>query len=192
MVYQQGNIFHAVAQRRQAYADDVQPIIQVFAELTFFDQLFQVHVGSSNDADVDLDFLHSTQMHELAVLEHAQDLGLRIESHGADLIQEERAFVGNFEQALFGGDGAGECTFYMAEEGRFEEFGWHRSGIYGNEGPILARRIRMNGLGDQLLSRAAISLDQHRGATRCDLGDEVEDFEHGLTLAHDVLEAVAL
>ena len=46
--------------------------------------------------------LHAAQVHELAVLQDAQDLGLRLHAHGADFIEEERAAIGDFEQAFLG------------------------------------------------------------------------------------------
>ncbi len=52
----------------------------------------------------------------LPVLQHAQDLGLRLQAHGADFVEEERAAIGNFEQAFLAGDGAGERAFDVAEE----------------------------------------------------------------------------
>ena len=39
-------------------------------------------------------------MHEAPVLQHAQNLRLRVHAHGADLVQEERAAIGDLEQAL--------------------------------------------------------------------------------------------
>ena len=45
---------------------------------------------------------------------------------------------------------------------------------------------------DQLLARAALALDEHRGARRRHLRDQVEDTEHRLALAHDIGEAVTL
>jgi hypothetical protein len=34
----------------------------------------KINVGGCDDANIDLNFLHSAQMQELAVLKHAQDL----------------------------------------------------------------------------------------------------------------------
>ena len=43
---------------------------------------------------------------ELAVLDHAQELGLQLERQLADLVEEERAAVGELEAALALGHGA--------------------------------------------------------------------------------------
>ena len=50
----------------------------------------------------------------------------------------------------------------------------------------------MDRFGDQLLAGAAFALQQHGGAAGRDLRDQVEDAQHGVALADDVLEVVAL
>ena len=88
---EQRDILLAVAQRRQVERDDVEAVEEVFAEAALFDGLLQVDVGGGDDADVDLDFVGAAEMHEAAVLQHAQDLGLHIHAHGADFVEEQRA-----------------------------------------------------------------------------------------------------
>jgi hypothetical protein len=56
-------------------------------------------------------------VHELAVLQHAQDLGLRLHAHGADLVEEEGAAIGDLEKAFLAGNRAGKCALDVAEEG---------------------------------------------------------------------------
>ena len=131
-------------------------------------------------------------MHEAAVLQDAQDLGLHVHAHGADLVEEERAAVGDFEEAFFGGDGGGEGAFDVAEEGGFEQVGRDGAGVDGDEGLVAARRVGVEGLGDELFAGAALALDEDGGAAGRDLGDEVEEAQHGLALADDVFEVVAL
>ena len=83
---QQRNVFFALAQRRQVDGDDVQAVIQVFAELALAHGLPQIDVGGGDDAHIHLHLLHAAQVHELAVLQDAQNLGLRLQVHGADFI----------------------------------------------------------------------------------------------------------
>jgi hypothetical protein len=77
-------------------------------------------------------------VHEAAVLEDTQDFRLGVHAHGGDLVEEEGAAVGDFEEALFGGDGGGERAFDVAEEGGFEEVGGHGAGVDRNEGLVFA------------------------------------------------------
>ena len=69
--------------------------------MAFLNLLPEVHVGGGQDAHIDADFLHAAQVHKLLFLQHAQELGLGFHAHGADFVEEQRAFVGHFEQALF-------------------------------------------------------------------------------------------
>ncbi len=132
------------------------------------------------------------EVHEAAVLQHAQNLGLRVHAHGRDLVEKERAAVGNFKQALLGRDRRSKRAFHVAEQRGLEQFRRHGAGVDGHEGFVAARRIRMDGLGNDLLARAALALNQNRRAAGRDLRHEVEDAQHAFALAHDVLEAVAL
>src|SRR2546430_13403227 len=53
---------------------------------------------------VDLDRLDGAEAHELLFLDHAQQLGLRLEVDVADLVEEDRAAVGDFEETALGRD----------------------------------------------------------------------------------------
>ena len=68
----------------------------------------------------------------------------------------------------------------------------HGAGIHRNKRPVAARRIQMDGFGDQFFAGATLSLQQHGGAAGRDLRHQVENLQHGLALAHDVLKVVAL
>jgi hypothetical protein len=58
---------------------------------------------------------------ELALLQHAQQLGLQVERHLADLVEEQRAAVGELERAGARGDGAGERALLVAEQLALEQ-----------------------------------------------------------------------
>ncbi len=113
-------------------------------------------------------------------------------AHGADLVEEERAAVGDFEEAFLRGDRRGEGALHVAEERGLEQLGRHGAGVDGDEGLVAARRIGVDGLGDELLAGAALALDENGRAAGRDLRDEVEEAQHRLALADDVLEVVAL
>ena len=123
MLHQQRDVVLAVAQRRQLDRDDVQPVEQVLAELAFLHHLAQVDVGRGDDPDVDLDRLHAAEAREVALLDHAQQLRLRLERDVADLVEEDAALVGELEEPLLGIDGAGEGALHVAEQRRLEEIG---------------------------------------------------------------------
>jgi len=101
---------------------------------------------------------------------------------GADLVEEEGAAVGDLEEALLGADGRGEGSFDVTEEGGFQKFRRHSTGIDGDERAITARRVGVECLGDKLLAGAALALDEDGGAAGGDLADEIEEAEHGSLL----------
>src|SRR3954470_5867824 len=116
MLNQQGHVLAASAQRRQVEGDHVQTVKKVLAEAAILYCLLQVDVSSGEDANVNLDLLDAAEVHEFFVLQHAQDLRLRLHAHGADLVEEDGAAVGDFEQASLRGDSGSECAFHVAEE----------------------------------------------------------------------------
>src|SRR5579862_18793 len=189
---QQRNIFSALAEGREFDGDYVQPIKKIFAEATIAYSLAQVYVGGGDDAHVHLYFLHSTEMHELAILQDTKYLGLRVQAHGGDLVEKQRALVGHLEQTFFRSNGAGERTFHVAEEGRFEEIGRHGACVDGNKGTVVPGRIQVQGFGDDFLAGSAFPLQKHGGATVGYLGDKIENLQHRLAFADDVFEVVAL
>ena len=191
-MHQQRNIFATLPQRRKIDADHVEAIEEIFAELAFPHQLAEIDVGGGDDAHIHLNLLHAAQMHELAVLQHAQNLALRVHAHGADFVQEERAPVGDFEQTLLRRNRAGKGAFDVSEQRGFQQVGRRRAGVDRDEGPVAPRRIQMNRFGDQFLARPAFALQQHGRAAGRHLRDQIENLQHGLTLAHDVLKVVAL
>ena len=78
---------------------------------------------------------------DLALLERAQQLGLEIDPQAADLVEEERAAVGQLELAGLARVGAGEGALLVAEQLGLEQVsgiaarftatkGWARRGLW--------------------------------------------------------------
>ena len=130
---EQRDVVLALAQRRQLDRDDVQAVEEILAELALLHHLPQIDVGRGDDAHVDLDRLHAAEPHELALLDHAQQLGLRLERDVADLVEEDAALVGEVEQPLLRVDGAGERALHVAEERRLEQIGRQVAGVDRDE-----------------------------------------------------------
>src|ERR1019366_4997859 len=192
VLHQHRNVILALAQRRQVNGDDVETVEQVIAELAVLHLLLEIDVSGGDNAHVHLYFADAAQVHELAVLQHAQDLGLRLQVHGANLVKEQGPAVGHLEQAFLAGDGAGEGALHVAEECGLQQVRRHGASVHGDEGAVAARRVHVDGFGDQLFAGAAFALQQHRGTAGRHLRHQVEDAQHGLALADDVLEVVAL
>ena len=110
-----------LAERRELDREDVEPVVEVLAERLLADGLEQVAVGGGDDADVDLDRRRAADPLELALLEDAEQLGLGLRGQLADLVEEERAAVGQLEPAAAPGDRAGEGALLVAEQLALDE-----------------------------------------------------------------------
>src|SRR5437660_8474016 len=192
MRQQKGHVFPAIAQRRNLEVDYVQAVIKIFAEAALSHQRKELYVGSGYNAHVDSELLGAAEAHEFALLNHAQKLGLRFRANGGDFIKENGALIGDFEEALFGSNGAGEGALHMAEKLGLQEVHGDRSRIYGHKGFVRPGGGRVNCLGDELLTRAALAADENRGARRRNLRDEVQKHLYFVALADNVREIEAL
>ena len=97
MAHQRRNVGAALAQRRQPDRRDVEPVEQVLAEQALPDQLRQIAMRRGDDAHIDPDRRASADRGVFAFLQHAQQPGLRLERHVADLVEKQRAALGLLE-----------------------------------------------------------------------------------------------
>ena len=73
-------------------------------------------MGRGDQAHVDLAVPHVAQAPEAQVLHDLQQLGLHLQVHVADLVEEERAAVGHLQEAGLGRDRPRERALLVAEE----------------------------------------------------------------------------
>ena len=178
--------------RRDRHVDDVEPVIEILAEAAGGDLVGEAAVGGGDDADVDGLGDAAADALDLAGLERAEQFDLGVERQLADLVEEDGRAVGILEAADMAVEGAGEGALLMAEQDRFDEIGGDGAAIDGVELLLAARAGGVDRLGDDLLARAALALDQHRDAGAGGLGG---DGERGAELgrrADDLLEAQRL
>ena len=67
------------------------------------------------------------------LLERAQHLGLRLEAHVADLVEEQRAAVGQLELAAAIGDRAGERALHVPEQLALDQLLGNRGAVHLDE-----------------------------------------------------------
>ena len=94
---------------------------------------------------------------ELALLEHAQQLRLQADADRADLVEEDRAAMGEGELAALVPDGPGEGAADVAEQLRFEQVLGNGGAVHLDERTLAAGAAGMDGTGDQLLARARLA-----------------------------------
>ena len=129
---------------------------------------------------------------DLALLEHAQELGLHRERHVADLVEEQRAPVGQLEAAGPRPHRAGERPALVAEQLGLEQ-------ALGDGRAVDRRRTArpsgsepVDGAREHLLAGAALALDQHRHVGG---GGALGHLQHALerlALPDQLLEAARL
>src|SRR5262249_62026548 len=98
----------------------------------------------------------------LALLEHAEELGLDLERHLADLVEEERAAVGELEAAGPRRHRAREGAALVAEELALRQRGRDRRAVHLDERLPLAAAALVDGASHQLLARPALAQDEDR------------------------------
>ena len=102
-MHQQRDVLRPLAQRRKQDREDAEAIVQVFAERLLADGLEQVAVGRRDDADIDFDRGRPANPLELAFLQDAEQLRLRLERELADLVEEDRPSIGRARTGRFAG-----------------------------------------------------------------------------------------
>ena len=115
------NVDRPLAQRGQPNREGVDAVEQVLAEASVADEQIERPVGRRDQPEVDGDRSVAAEPLESALLEHAQQLGLRDDRQVADLVEEQRAVVGQFEAAGLAVVRAGEGALLVAEDLGFEQ-----------------------------------------------------------------------
>src|SRR5205807_7794923 len=87
-------VFRALAQRRKCQWNDIQSVIQVFPEFSFFDCLEWVAVGCGENAYVKFEFIVAAKPAHASVGENAQQLRLQRHGHFSYFIDEQCAAIG--------------------------------------------------------------------------------------------------
>jgi hypothetical protein len=146
-----GDVGRPLAQRRQPHRDDAQAVVhEVGAEPPGLDLGAQRAVGRRHDPHVDRDRLARADRQDRPALEHAQELGLQLERQLGDLVEEQRAAVGELNSGPGDVlDGAGERALGVAEQLALEQVGRQRRAV--------DRAERPGGRGEQPCSARATS-----------------------------------
>ena len=188
MLHQQRDVLPPLAQRGKLNGDHVQPVVQVLPKPSGGDLFRQIARGSGDQAHFHPGRLHPAHAFELALLDGAQELHLHLDRDLPDLVEEQRAAIGQLEAAGLALHGAGERPFFESEQLGLDQLARDRCAIDLDERPVAAAGLFVQRGCDQLLARAALALDQHRGGRVRHLGDDLLQLDHPLALADDLGE----
>ncbi len=119
-------------------------------------------MGRGDHAHIDLAHPGAADRPDLALLQHAEQAGLDPERHVADLVEEQRATIGLDEHAGALGGGARERAFAVAEQLAVDQRVGDRAAVERHEPARLALAAVVQGACDELLTGAALTLDQDR------------------------------
>ena len=145
-------------------------------------------MGRRHQAHVDRDRLLAADAHDLALLQRAQQLDLQRGVHVADLVEEQRAAVGQLELAA-----RARCTPVatppsMPNSSLSSSDSGSAAQLSAISGPVRPES-EVDELGHQLLAGAALAAHQHADAARRHPLDELEHLPHGGGVGDDAAAA---
>jgi hypothetical protein len=158
---QQLGIAIALAHGGQLDGEDTKPVIEVGAEPSGTNQLFQWPVRGRDETDVDRTIAYSAHPADRFVLEQLEKLDLDGRLDVADLVEEQRAAMGRLDQPDFSLLCVGEGAALMTEQFRFEELHRQRTAIDFDERLGSAWALEVKGAGDQFLACPRLALNEH-------------------------------
>ena len=98
--------------------------------------------------------------------------------HLADLVEEDGAALGDFDQPLLVRVGAGERAAHVAEQLGLEQRLRHGAAVDGDERMLAPQRVEVHRARDQVLAGAGLAGDEHRAVGLGDRLDHPEHVEH--------------
>ncbi len=178
-VYQLRNIFFVVAQRRHVDVKNVQPVIEIAAQFALGHGLFGYFVCGSQYSNIDRRLYFAAQAAKLAVFQHAQELGLGCRGHLADLIQQERAFLGQLKAPGATLHGAGKCALLMPEDFAFDQRFRNGRAVDGYKWLVFTRAQIVNRARHHFFAGTALSRNQYGGRAGRHHLNQVKNLLHG-------------
>ena len=151
-----------VAQRRHGHGEHAQPVVEVGPEAAGPDLLLEVAVGGGQHprlAQARGGLAHAL---ELAVFQHAQELGLQLQRQLADLVEEQGAVARILEVAGAVGVGAGERALGVAEQRGLHQVRGDGGAVEREIGLGRARALAVQGCRHQFLAAPRFAFDQDR------------------------------
>jgi hypothetical protein len=161
-------------------AHDVEAVEKVFAERAPPDRVVQVNVRQRQEPRVHAHRPAAAEPLELAPLDDAQKLRLRVARQVRYLVEDERALVRGLEPAGLRRRGPRERAALVAEQLGLQQLGRQRRAVYLDERPQRPRAHRVDEEGEGVLAHARLAGDEHVGVRRGHAPGEAERLAHRL------------
>src|SRR5205085_217704 len=120
----------AFAQRRELNGEHVDAVVEILSKRAFLDFLDQVAIRRADEAHAHPLGLRGADRQDLSLLKRTQELDLQRGGDLPDLVEEQGAAVGDFEEALLVLDRAREAALDVPEELALEQRRRERAAIY--------------------------------------------------------------
>src|SRR6266567_1475362 len=185
-----GDVFATLAQRWNFEGKHNEPIEQILPETAGGHFFFQIAVGGGNNAHVDLARACVADAFNFLLLQDPQQLGLHGQRDFPNLVEKERAAVGEFEPPGLVAHRARERAAHVPKEFAFENVLGDGATVDLDERPIFARAVVMDGPSDELFARPAFASDEHGGLGGSHELDLLHHFPQTGTLPNDVTKVV--
>src|SRR4030042_1993377 len=187
---QERDIFLVLPERGELYGYNVQAVVEVVSEVSLNHRLFQITVGSGDNAGIDLNRFCPPHPCELLFLKYPQEAQLQLGADISDLIKEYGAAVGLLKFPFFLCDGIGEGPLLMAEQLALQQGlseGNARDGYERTAGP---QALIVHGPCQQLLPGPAFAEDQDVGVALRGGAGQIEDLLHRGTVASQIVNLI--
>ena len=156
------DIVKTLPQGRNVNGQHGDAIIKVRSKALVGQALGQILRGGGNDAHIHLFDRIGAQRFNFPFLQRPQQLGLKGGGHVADLVEKQRAAMGQFELALARlAIGSGECPGRHAEELGFQQGLGNSRHIDRHEWTLGPVGLLMHGMRQQFLAGTCFPFDQH-------------------------------
>src|ERR1051326_1085261 len=116
MPNQEGNVFRALAERRNINGKNVQAIEEIRPELLLLHEGTEITIGGGDQPRISAESAGATEPLKLALLQDTQKFGLQIDRDLSDLIQEDSPMMRQFEPADALRDRACKSALLVPEE----------------------------------------------------------------------------
>src|SRR5262249_30305852 len=189
---QRQDIFGAIRERRKRDRKNIQPVEEVFAKLPGRQSIGWRVVRGGDDADLDLNLLAAADPPERVLLEDPQELRLHRDVHLGDLVEEERAVVGELEASEPPFERSREGAALVAEDLALDQRLGNGRTIDGHERTLAPLGGLVDRPRDQFLPGATLAVDEDRRAAVGGQLDPAIRLLHPLRLADELAEGALL
>ena len=174
-----GNILDPLFQGGDGDGENIQPVIQILAELPACNQLFYISVGCTDKTDIGFDRIIAADAGKTAFFQNTQQLNLHFEGHFANFIQKQRAAIRRFHIALAHFDRAGIGAAFAAEKLAFEQIAGNGTTIDRNKGAMITAGQGMQGPGNKFFAAAGWSENTDRCIHGRNATHQIQYLTHG-------------